>query len=252
MNFATNQQSNGVAAARAAAAARRPRGTSNGGSTNGGQAPPKKKKRRKNKKKNNSGGGGEGGSTGGQQHQHQHQQQQHHHQQHHQQQHQQQQQQQPSSASNGAKVETRTTSTTLNALSDSPFNALSVTSEIKRSMAEIFGYQNMTKVQAQSIPISLTGMDILAKAKTGTGKTIAFLIPAIHKIHTTTTPQQRTGNVSVLVISPTRELASQIEQEALGLTRFLPHLKVQCVYGGTNVKRYVPNDCVFSFLPANY
>ena len=52
-----------------------------------------------------------------------------------------------------------------------------------------------------------------------------------------TTAQQRNGNVSVLVISPTRELASQIEQEALGLTRFLPHLKVQCVYGGTNVKR---------------
>ena len=141
-----------------------------------------------------------------------------------------------SASSSSVKVESRTTSTTLNALSDSPFSALQVIPELKRSMAEVFQYQNMTKVQEQSIPVSLTGMDILAKAKTGTGKTIAFLIPALHKIQTTTTVQSRRGNVSVLVISPTRELASQIEQEALGLTKFLPQLIVQCVYGGTNVK----------------
>ena len=135
------------------------------------------------------------------------------------------------------KVESRTTSNTLNALSNSPFSTLNVVPELKKSMAEVFRYQNMTKVQAQSIPVSLTGVDILAKAKTGTGKTIAFLIPALHKLYTTTTVQSRQGNVSVLVISPTRELASQIEAEAKGLIRFMSHISVQCVYGGTNVKK---------------
>lgn len=49
-------------------------------------------------------------------------------------------------------------------------------------MAEVFGYEMCTKVQAQAIPVCLTGVDTLAKAKTGTGKTIGFMIPAIEKV----------------------------------------------------------------------
>lgn len=177
----------------------RPRATSNTSAAANGK--PKKKKRRKNKK---------------------------------------QQQQRTTSSSNStgeSKVESRTTSTTLNALSNSPFSSLAITPELKRAMSDVFKYQNMTKVQAQAIPVCLTGTDILAKAKTGTGKTIAFLIPAIHKLQTTTTASSRQGTVSILVISPTRELASQIESEAKGLTTFLSNISVQCVYGGTNVKK---------------
>jgi ATP-dependent RNA helicase MSS116 len=221
-SFTTN---NSIAQARAAAQARanqlsssssqsRPRGPSDIGANNGEA---KKKKRRKKKKKNGNNNNNNNNNNNYNNYP---------------------QTTQPtmSASSSSVKVESRTTSTTLNALSDSPFSALQVIPELKRSMAEVFQYQNMTKVQEQSIPVSLTGMDILAKAKTGTGKTIAFLIPALHKIQTTTTVQSRRGNVSVLVISPTRELASQIEQEALGLTKFLPQLTVQCVYGGTNVQ----------------
>jgi ATP-dependent RNA helicase MSS116 len=49
-------------------------------------------------------------------------------------------------------------------------------------MAEVFGYEFCTKVQAQSIPVCLSGEDVLAKAKTGTGKTIAFMLPAIDNV----------------------------------------------------------------------
>lgn len=51
-------------------------------------------------------------------------------------------------------------------------------------MAEVFGYEMCTKVQAQAISVCLTGVDTLAKAKTGTGKTIGFMIPAIEKVGT--------------------------------------------------------------------
>ena len=49
-------------------------------------------------------------------------------------------------------------------------------------MAEVFGYEFCTKVQAQAIPVCLSGVDVLAKAKTGTGKTLAFMIPAVEKV----------------------------------------------------------------------
>ncbi len=132
----------------------------------------------------------------------------------------------------------RTSSTTRQAIGTMPFSSLAVVPEIKRAMAEVFGYAYCTKVQEQSIPVTLRGGDVLAKAKTGTGKTIAFLIPALHKLATARpNAQSRNGRVSVLIISPTRELASQIEEEAKQLTRFMGQFSVQCVYGGTNVKK---------------
>ena len=73
-------------------------------------------------------------------------------------------------------------------------------------------------------------------ALAGTGKTLAFLLPALHHIVTSTTQAQRVGVTSVLVISPTRELASQIETEAKQLLTYISDVSLQCVYGGTNVK----------------
>jgi ATP-dependent RNA helicase MSS116 len=126
----------------------------------------------------------------------------------------------------------RTSSTTKQALSDARFASLDVCNELKRSMSDVFGYEQMTHVQEQSIPVSLTGVDLLAKAKTGTGKTIAFLIPALERL--VKGKGSNKSKVAILVISPTRELACQIEQEALQLTKFLTQVKVQCVYGGTS------------------
>lgn len=98
----------------------------------------------------------------------------------------------------------------------------------------------MTPVQAETLPQTLTGSDVLAQAKTGTGKTIAFLLPAIQKLITDSDRTAKPRNVrpvSLLVISPTRELAIQIADEAKRLLqRFPNHNQVQTAVGGTNPK----------------
>ncbi|GMH60491.1 hypothetical protein TrRE_jg4123, partial [Triparma retinervis] len=94
-------------------------------------------------------------------------------------------------------------------------------------------YEYMTEVQAQTLPICLSGVDTLAKAKTGTGKTLAFLIPALEII--SQTRQAPRGSILTLILSPTRELASQIETEAKKLTKY-EAINTVCVIGGTNIK----------------
>ena len=131
----------------------------------------------------------------------------------------------------------RTSSTTRNAFGDKGFSTLNVVQEIKDSILKVFLYDKMTKCQELAIPPSLEGNDVLVKAKTGTGKTLGFLIPAINRLQTTTTGRDRRGVTSILIISPTRELASQIHTEAKQLLTFLPHLSLQCCFGGTNIKK---------------
>jgi ATP-dependent RNA helicase MSS116 len=91
-------------------------------------------------------------------------------------------------------------------------------------------------VQVKAIPTCLTGADVLVKAKTGTGKTLAFLIPALERL-SAIPPAQRRGNVSALVLSPTRELAQQIADEGARLLKFHSDFRIQVMYGGTNVNR---------------
>lgn len=91
----------------------------------------------------------------------------------------------------------------------------------------------MTQVQAATLPDALAGRDVLAQAKTGTGKTVAFLVPSIQRLcMLPSLPPD--SSISVLVLSPTRELALQIEKEAKMLTNNLP-FDVQHVVGGTNI-----------------
>ncbi|GJN88914.1 hypothetical protein Rhopal_001885-T1 [Rhodotorula paludigena] len=91
------------------------------------------------------------------------------------------------------------------------------------------GYEYCTEVQAMTLPVCLTGVD----ARTGTGKTLAFLIPSIENLLRAPT-QPPKGQISVLVLSPTRELAIQIEESAKTLLSGTPY-KVQHVVGGTNM-----------------
>ncbi len=74
---------------------------------------------------------------------------------------------------------------------------------------------------------------VLAQAKTGTGKTLAFLIPSVENL-VKSNPQPRPGQISVLIMSPTRELAIQIEEAARTIMSATPY-KVQHVVGGTNM-----------------
>ncbi|KAG8733674.1 hypothetical protein FRC11_004136 [Ceratobasidium sp. 423] len=102
--------------------------------------------------------------------------------------------------------------------------------QISKEQLDNIPFEYATEVQAKTLGHILAGKDVLARAKTGTGKTLAFLIPAIEVLRRV--GQQSTpGVASVLVISPTRELAQQIGQEAQMLVKGMPY-RVQVIVGG--------------------
>ncbi|PKI40499.1 hypothetical protein CRG98_039135 [Punica granatum] len=111
------------------------------------------------------------------------------------------------------------------------------------------GYEKMTVVQEATLPFILKGKDVLAKAKTGTGKTVAFLLPSIEVVLKSCAPErdQKQPPILVLVICPTRELASQAASEANTLLKYHPSIGVQVVIGGTRLaleqKRMQANPC---------
>ncbi len=117
-------------------------------------------------------------------------------------------------------------------LSDTTFASLPISAASKRAVAEVLRFERLTAVQAATLPGLLRGRDVLAKARTGTGKTVAFLLPAVEALASN---PPRADAITVLVMSPTRELASQIALEATQLLTFHP-FKAQVVYGGTNIK----------------
>ncbi|KAH9298162.1 hypothetical protein KI387_029844, partial [Taxus chinensis] len=111
------------------------------------------------------------------------------------------------------------------------------------------GYEHMTIVQEATLPSILKGKDVLAKAKTGTGKTVAFLLPAIEVILNSPPigRDERRPPIFVLVICPTRELAGQAAKEAETLLKYHANIGVQVVIGGTRLpaeqKRLQANPC---------
>lgn len=84
----------------------------------------------------------------------------------------------------------------------------------------------MTPIQAQSLPEVLAGKDLLAQAKTGSGKTAAFAIGLLHKL------ESRTYQTQSLVLCPTRELADQVSKEIRRLARAIPNTKIITLCGG--------------------
>ncbi|HYE63193.1 MAG TPA: DEAD/DEAH box helicase [Phycisphaerales bacterium] len=91
------------------------------------------------------------------------------------------------------------------------FADISLSPVLLRALAQE-GYTAPTPIQAQSIPVALTGKDVLGCAQTGTGKTAAFVLPILHRLMATPADKTRTGpaKARALILSPTRELASQI------------------------------------------
>jgi ATP-dependent RNA helicase DeaD len=107
----------------------------------------------------------------------------------------------------------------------------SVRPEIIRA-TQAMGYTEMTEIQQKAIPLMLAGHDMIAKAPTGTGKTVAFGIPILQKA-----AGFPAGAPKAVVLSPTRELAQQIAQDLTNLAQFLPEIRVVCVYGGTGLEK---------------
>jgi len=91
------------------------------------------------------------------------------------------------------------------------------------------GWEKPSPVQEESLPISLSGRDIVARAKNGTGKTGAYIIPILEQIDLSK------DVIQALVLVPTRELALQTSQIAMELSKYL-HIKVMVTTGGTNLK----------------
>ena len=95
------------------------------------------------------------------------------------------------------------------------------------------GYTAPTEVQSQVIPAAIAGSDIIGCAQTGTGKTAAFALPILNRLcHEHATKRKIT---KALILTPTRELAAQIEKEIISYGRFL-NLRTLAVYGGVNIK----------------
>ena len=92
------------------------------------------------------------------------------------------------------------------------------------------GYTAMTPIQAASLPIALAGHDLIAQAKTGSGKTAAFALALLTKLN------PRRFAVQAMVLCPTRELADQVTQEIRRLARFADNIKVVALCGGTTMR----------------
>jgi ATP-dependent RNA helicase RhlE len=105
------------------------------------------------------------------------------------------------------------------------FSALNLHPNLSRALAEL-GFERPTPIQAEAIPAALAGRDVLASAATGSGKTAAFLLPILQRL--LALPR---GTTRALVLTPTRELAAQIVDDAHDLARHT-RLGFAAVYGG--------------------
>lgn len=112
---------------------------------------------------------------------------------------------------------------------DMPFKALNLDPEILKALAES-GYSKPTPIQENAIPKILEGCDLLASAQTGSGKTAAFILPALNRLKTANV---KTGpGPRILVLVPTRELAMQVATQSVKYSKYLPKVKTVCLYGG--------------------
>ncbi len=111
------------------------------------------------------------------------------------------------------------------------FSAFAFHNSIDAGLADL-GHESPTPIQTQAIPLALERKDILATAQTGTGKTLAFLLPSMQ--HLLQAPNGK--NPRMVVLAPTRELALQIAAEATDVARNT-RLRIVAVYGGAPIKR---------------
>jgi ATP-dependent RNA helicase RhlE len=115
------------------------------------------------------------------------------------------------------------------------FHSLGLIDPIQEALAKE-GYVTPTPIQQKAIPVVLKGRDILACAQTGTGKTAAFVLPILQ--HITETPGQKQKHIKALILTPTRELAIQIEDNIKAYSRFLK-VSYLSIYGGVNQSKQV-------------
>ena len=112
------------------------------------------------------------------------------------------------------------------------FDESGIHPDILRAVHEM-GFEVMTPIQEQSVPVLLEGKDIIGQAQTGTGKTAAFAIPMIQKINPEIKRPQG------IILCPTRELAMQAAEEIRRLSKYMYGVKVLPVYGGQDIGKQI-------------
>lgn len=112
------------------------------------------------------------------------------------------------------------------------FSELNLTPKVERAIHKM-GYDYATPIQAQAIPLIRTGVDVIAKSQTGTGKTVAFAIPAMEAVDT----HEEKPTLQVLILCPTRELAQQADEEVKKLARFKSGIRSVAIYGGAPIDK---------------
>ncbi len=115
------------------------------------------------------------------------------------------------------------------------FSHLGLSNEIIRAVTEL-GYTEPTPIQNQAIPVVLSGGDILAGAQTGTGKTASFTLPLLHRLSNNSVRTTSNGCpvIRALILTPTRELAAQVETSVREYGKYLK-LKTMVMFGGVSI-----------------
>lgn len=121
------------------------------------------------------------------------------------------------------------------------FSDLGLKAEIQRAVAEQ-GYDTPTPIQQQAIPAVLTGRDLMATAQTGTGKTAGFTLPILHRLSSGSNDRltRAARTPRVLVLTPTRELAIQVEESVRTYGKHLP-INSLAVFGGVGINPQIAN-----------
>jgi ATP-dependent RNA helicase RhlE len=113
------------------------------------------------------------------------------------------------------------------------FQSLGLSAELLRAVSDQ-NYDTPTPIQRRTIPVILEGRDVLAVAQTGTGKTAGFALPIIQRLCSKErSPGARA--IKVLILTPTRELAAQVEQSVIDCARYLP-VRTTAIYGGVSIR----------------
>lgn len=113
-------------------------------------------------------------------------------------------------------------------MSDRAFTELTLPAALQENLQQL-GYLSMTPIQADALPQALQGKDLIAQAKTGSGKTAAFALPLLMKIN------PRDFAAQALVLCPTRELCTQVANEIRRLARYQQNIKVVVLCGGQSI-----------------
>ena len=119
------------------------------------------------------------------------------------------------------------------------FDDLGLVPEILKAVHEA-GYTEPTPIQAQAIPIVLAGHDVMGGAQTGTGKTAGFTLPLLHRLsrHASSSPSPARHPVRALILTPTRELAMQVQESVKTYSKYLG-LRSVCIYGGVDMRAQI-------------